>query len=172
MLLSTSSLSLKSKSSPPVTGVNGAITPPDETLEPDPHSDPVQAWRAFINYVVKFCGNGFMIANLSILVNRNTPLAWKVTGQPLEPFYTDIDKGDTMRQWGAFVRHIISRCAENNGFAVLSAEHVLIHDGRPLMWVETGIKKIHPLSATNPSQSGEEIVCSILYPQYIRSRPV
>jgi hypothetical protein len=109
-----------------------------------------------------------MIANISVLVRHNTPIAWKVSGQPVSAFYSDMDSGDISRQWMAFSRHLLAKCSGNNGFGILDVSNAVVHRGRPILWVEADFKKIHPVEVAQEESPGDEIVHRILYPQYVR----
>ena len=126
------------------------------------------AWQALVRYIIRFCRDEFMIVNVSVLVNRNTPLAWKVSGQPIAPFYTELDSGDTAKQWMAFSRHLLAKCSGNNGLALVDTDTIIVHHGRPLMWVEADLRRIHPLEVSVSPGNGEDVACRVLYPHYIR----
>lgn len=131
--------------------------------------DAATAWQAFVHYVIRFCGSGYMIANISILVRYNVPVAWRVAGQPVDAFYSNVEGGDIQRQWTAFSRHLLAKCSGNSGFGIIDIDGVAVHRGRPIMWPEAGFKKIHPAEVAEPGGYGEEIIYRVLYPQYVRN---
>lgn len=132
----------------------------------------ITAWKAFVHYVVKLCHDGYMIADVSILASRNIPIAWRVTTQPIPAFYCSQDggeSGDVQKQWSAFSRHLLSKCAANNGLALVDAGSVVIHKGRPILWVEAQVRRIYPSNMGVHGGEGETIASKILYPNYINS---
>ena len=132
--------------------------------------DPVLAWQALVRYIIKFCSSeSFMSISISVLVNEKVPMAWRVSGHQLSPFYAEVPDSDPQKQWLGFTRHLISRCYRNNGFAVVDAENVIIHEGRPIVWIEAGVKLIYPMSILGSDNVVEEIICRHLYPQYVRN---
>jgi len=124
------------------------------------------AWSAFVRYMTRTCAEDYMSADVSLLVKRNVPVAWRIIAVPTTAFYVDGEGGDVERQWQAFSRHLLSRCESNNGFGIVATSCVMVHHKRPLVWVEATLLRLHPLEIAELGIAGEEIA-KRLYAQYL-----
>lgn len=124
------------------------------------------AWGAFVRYTTRLCALDYMAIDVSILVNRNIPVAWRVITAPTDAFYVDGEGGNTEKQWQAFARHLLSRCDGNNGYGIIATPCVMVHHRRPLVWVEASLLKLHPLEVSDLGDAGE-LIARRLYEQYL-----
>ena len=130
----------------------------DESLfVSDDSGSAATAWASLVRYIRRRCASDYLVADVSILVKRRTPVAWRVLVRPTDPFYDEGEGGDTEKQWRAFSHHLLAHCEGNEGFGIVETGLVLIHRERPLAWLKPTLTLMHPLSLARLEGAGEAI---------------